>query len=390
MGTRAVVKSWLTVVVTVGALLVPTAPGGAAEEPVKLGAIFDQSGPTADAGTPWSVGVRDYVSWHNARPDRGRKVDLRWQDFGYKPPLAEQLYQQYVSDGAVGFIGWGTADTEALRPRANADQIPFMSASYPETLTDPKQTPYNFVDGTTYSDQLRVTLQWIAKQAAGKHTEVAVFHHDSPFGTSPLEDGRNYIAQHKLDLGYETYAMPAGATDYMAQLEQAKSQGAAYVVVHNVASPAAKVARNLADGKYGMQMVCLNWCGDELLVKLAGPAAEAVAAVMPFAPPSVDAAGMRAMKEYLAGQGKKLEDQGVHYVQGWYTAAAMVTGAVTAAEVKGPAIRQRLESSDGVDTGGVSTGPIRFRADSHKGMNGARLFKVKGGQWEPLTEALTP
>ena len=383
-------KSWLSVVATVGALLVPAARGGAAEEPVKLGAIFDQSGPTADAGTPWSEGVRDYVSWHNARPDRGKTVDLRWQDFGYKPALAEQLYQQFVSDGVVGFIGWGTADTEALRPRANADKIPFMSGSYPETLTAPEQTPYNFVDGTTYSDQLRVTLQWIAKQAAGKHTEVAVFHHDSPFGTSPLEDGRNYIAQHNLDLGYKTSAMPAGATDYIAQLEQAKSQGAAYVVVHNVASPAAKLARNLADGKYGMQMVCLNWCGSELLVKLAGPAAEAVAAVMPFAPPSVDAAGMDAMKEYLAGEGKKLEDQGVHYVQGWYTMAAMVTAAVTATEAKGPAIRQQLESSDGVDTGGVSTGPIRFKPDSHKGMNGARLFKVKGGQWEPLTEALTP
>jgi hypothetical protein len=67
----------------------------------------------------------------------------------------------------------------------------------------------------------------------------------------------------------------------------------------------------------------------------------------------------------------------------------MVTAAVTAAETKGPAIRQRLESSDGVDNRGVSTGPSRFRADSHKGMNGARLFLVKGGQWEPLTEALT-
>ena len=383
-------KSWLTVVVVVGAMLVPAAPGGAAEEPIKLGAIFDQSGPTADSGTPWSEGVRDYVSWHNARPDRGKTVALSWQDFGYKPELAGQLYSQFVNDGVVGFLGWASADTEALRPRANADQIPFMSGSYPETLTDPEQTPYNFVDGTTYSDQLRVTLQWIAKQAGGKHTEVAVLHHDGPFGTSPLEDGRKYIAERNLDLGYKTYPMPKGATDYNAELEQAKAQGAAYVIVHNVTSPAAKVARNLADGKYGMKMVCLNWCGDEQLVKLAGPAAEGVAAVMPFAPPSADADGMQAMKEYLADQGEKLEDKGVHYVQGWYTMAAMVTAAVAASEAKGSAIKQQLESSEGVDTGGVATGPIRFTADSHKGMKGARLFQVKEGRWQSLTEALTP
>jgi branched-chain amino acid transport system substrate-binding protein len=265
-----------------------------------------------------------------------------------------------------------------------------MSASYPETLTDPNETPYNFVDATTYSDQLRVTLQWIAHKAAGKHTEVAVLHHDSPFGASPLEDGRSYIAENKLDIGYKTYPMPKGATDYVAQLDQAKAQGAAWVVVHNLPKPAAAVARDIADGKYGMQMVCLNWCGDELLVKLAGPAAETVAAVMPFAPPSIDTAGTRAMRAHLAAQGQKLEDKGVHYVQGWYTAAAMVSGVVSASETKGPAIRQRLESSEGVDTGGVATGPIRFNAQSHKGMTGARLFRVKGGRWEPLTDALTP
>jgi branched-chain amino acid transport system substrate-binding protein len=150
------------------------------------------------------------------------------------------------------------------------------------------------------------------------------------------------------------------------------------------------VAKNLADGKYGMQMVCLNWCGSELLVKKAGSSAEGVAAVMPFAPPSVEAAGMDAMREHLAARGKKLEDMGVHYVQGWYTMAAMVTAAVSAPETKGTAIRKQLESSDGVDTGGVSTGPIRFSSDSHKGMNGARLFKVDDGRWMSLTESLTP
>jgi branched-chain amino acid transport system substrate-binding protein len=67
-----------------------------------------------------------------------------------------------------------------------------------------------------------------------------------------------------------------------------------------------------------------------------------------------------------------------------------VTAAVSAPEVKGPAIKQRLESSDGVETGGVSTGPIRFTADNHKGMKGARLFQVKKARWEPLTDALTP
>ena len=391
MERRRELKRILTIVAVLGALMLSPGPGAsAADDEVVIGAIFDQSGPTADAGTPYSEGVRDYVSWYNAKPDRRRAVALKWQDSGYDVSVAQQFYGQVISEGAVGFIGWGSVDTEALRSRANSDEIPYMSAHYPEPLTDPGENPYNFVDGTTYSDQMRIALGWIAKQEAGKRAEVAAFHHDSPFGTSPLQDGKNYIADKKLDMGYKTYIMPKGATDYIAQLEEAKKQGATYIIVQNVSSPVAKLAQNVADGKYGMRLVCLNWCGSELFVKIAGAAAEGAAAVMPFAPPSADSAGMQDMKKFLEAKGRSLEDQGVHYVQGWYTAATMVTAAVSAAEVKGPAIRQQLESSAGVDTGDVSTGPIKFGPDSHKGMKGARLFGVKDSRWAPLIEALTP
>ena len=383
--------AWLVLVVC--GLLLPSGPvASAAGEPVIVGAIFDMSGPTSDLGTPYGHGVVDYVTWHNAKGDSPRPIDLRWADFAYKVSEADRRYSQFVSEGAVAFIGWGSADTEALRPRATADQIPFMSASYPEPLTDPAESPYNFVDGTTYSDQMRVTLQWIAQQEAGHHTEVAVFHNDSPFGTSPVQDGQDYIAEHQLDIGYQAYAMPAGATDYTAKLEQAKAQGATYIVVQNVASPAAKLAGNVADGHYDMRLVCLNWCGDEIFVKLAGPAAEAAVAAMPFAPPSADTPGMHEMRTFLAGKGGNLDDEGVHYVQGWYTAATMVAAiekAAGAGEVNGRVIHEQLETSDGVSTGDVTTAPIRFRPESHKGLTGSRLFTVEGGRWVHLTDALT-
>ena len=381
----------LTLAAVVGSLMLPAAQGAsAAPEEVKIGAIFDLSGPTADTGTPYGEGVRDYVDWYNAKPDRARTVALRWNDFNYRPDLAEQYYSEAVDEGAVGFIGWLSADTETLRPRVNSDKIPFVSGSLAETLTDPSVNPYNFVPGTTYSDQIRIALGWIAKQEAGKHTEVAVFHHDSPFGNSPLQAGHDYIAEKHLDIGYQTYAMTKGATDFKAELDKAKAQGATYAIVHNLSRQAATLAKNVADGGYGMHLLCLNYCGDEMFVHLAGPAAENAAAVMPFAPPAADTAGMQEMKKFVAAKGGKLEDKGVHYVQGWYTAAAIVTAAVTAKEISGPSVHDQLESSDGVTTGDVTTGPIRFRPDSHKGLQGARLFKVSNGKWATLSDALTP
>ena len=382
------------VVVMVCGLLLPSVPlASATGEPVIIGAVFDLSGPTSDLGTPYGHGVVDYVAWYNAKGDGSRPIDLRWADFGYKVPEAERRYQQFVSEGALAFIGWGTADTEALRPHATRDQIPYMSGSYPEDLTYPAASPYNFVDGTTYSDQMRVIRQWIAKQEAGHHTEVAVLYHDSPFGMSPLQDGQDYIDEHQLDLGYHAYRMVNGAMDYTAELEQAKSQGAKYVIVHNVASRAAKVAQDVATGGFDFRLVCLNWCGDEIFVKLAGSAAETAAAAMPFAPPSTDPPGMHEMRTFLADKGGNLDDEGVHYVQGWYTAAAMIAAIEQAAdsgEVSGAAIHEQLETSDGVSTGDVTTGAIRFRPESHKGLAGSRLFTVEGGRWVHLTDALTP
>jgi branched-chain amino acid transport system substrate-binding protein len=174
-----------------------------AKQDIKMGAIFDLSGPTADVGVPYSEGIRDYVAWRNGQGGiDGHRIALSWQDFAYKVPQAEQLYSQFVSQGAVAFMGWGTADTEALRPRITTDKIPFMSASYAATLADPNITPYNFFPGVDYSEQMRIVLKYISEQSKGKKVEVAVFHHDSPFGTSPLDDGKKYIAEKKLNIGF--------------------------------------------------------------------------------------------------------------------------------------------------------------------------------------------
>ena len=64
-----------------------------------------------------------------------------------------------------------------------------------DALNDPSDSaPYNFLVGTTYSDQLVIMLQYMMEQWAAEGNDmadmrVAFFHHDSPFGTSPLADG---------------------------------------------------------------------------------------------------------------------------------------------------------------------------------------------------------
>ncbi|MGH8893585.1 MAG: ABC transporter substrate-binding protein, partial [Actinomycetes bacterium] len=355
--------------------------------------LSDLSGATADVGTPYSEGIRGYVAQLNDDGGiDGRKIELKLDDYAYDVAKAEQLYSQYVNEGAVAIQGWGTGDTEALRQKVTQDELPFMSASYAATLIDPKEAPYNFVVATTYSDQMRIALKWIAEDAGGA-AEVAVFHHDSPFGLSPVEDGGTYIEEEGLDLGYEPYAMPTGATDYVGLLSRAKSQGANYIVIQNVSSPAAVVAKNIAQQGLDMKIVCLNWCSDENFIELAGDASAGHVMVQPYTPPSVTVEGHDPVNAFLESDGKSLDDKGLHYVQGWYTMHVMAEGIRKVVEdgdeVTGPAIKKALEAIDPVDTGEV-TSPIDFSADSHAGMQQSGVYVVENGAMAELAPQSSP
>lgn len=381
-------------------VLTACAPGGGGstsdgDGPIKIGIIADLTGATGDVGTPYNEGMLGYIDWLNSEGGiEGREIDATSKDYAYDVPTAERLYKEYINDGAVAIQGWGTGDSEALMNKVAADELPFMSASYAEVLTDPAEAPYNFVVAPTYSDQMRVALNWIAEDAGGQ-AEVAMFHNDSPFGLAPLEDGQSWIRDQGLGLNMEPYAMPAGSANYVGLLSQAKQQGAKYVVIQNVSSPAAQVAKDIEAQGLDMTIVCLNWCADEQFVDTAGPAAEGHVLVQPFAPITADMEGHQVIEEYLSGKGSSLADEGLHYAQGWYTMHVMAEGIRAALEegdeLTGAAIKEALETMGPIDTGAVvGTGEVEFSADSHRGSTGTGIYIAEGGEMKPLETGVTP
>jgi branched-chain amino acid transport system substrate-binding protein len=362
--------------------------GGGGDGPIKIGGIFDLTGPTSDVGVAYADGIKDRVEQANAEGGvEGRNIELISDDYAYEVPQAEQLYSRLKSEQVVAIQGWGTGDTEALSPRITEDKIPYLSASYSENVADPAETPFNFVPGMTYSDQMRAVLDHIAEEAGGP-TEVAVFHNDSPFGESPLEAGQAHIEEQGYDIGYETYAMPAEATDYASELSQAKSQGAEWIVIQNVATPSAQLAKDVQRQGLDARIVCLVYCSDEVYTKLAGDAAEGTIGIFPFAPVSDDVPGLDPAAEAIGGQ-PQLAETHVHYVQGYYTMDALLAGIRSALEggeeLSGETLQASLEEMEPLDTGEV-TAPLDWTADSHAGLDGARLYEFTGGEWTRLTE----
>ena len=386
----------VTVLLLISLVLVACPGRGGGGGPIKVGALFDLTGPTSDVGTPYAEGVQGFVKWLNDNGGiNGRKIELLYQDYAYKVPRAEQLYTEFVQQGVVAFMGWGTGDTEALRGRIAEDKIPFMSASYSHVLGNPEEAPYNFLVGTSYSHQFFIVLDWIledwkARGGSGA-PKVAFMHHPSPFGLSPWEQGGQEYAQ-KLGIEARAFEMPRGATDFIPQLSQIRDFGAQYVVFQTVSSPAALALKNAKSlGMNDVTFVCLNWCADENLINLAGDAAEGTIGAFPFTPPTLDVPGMKEAREFLQAQGSSLEEKGVHYIQGWTTMRVMAEGIRKAVAeggtLSGEKIKAALETLKDYDTGGVTV-PITFTPTDHWGSKGMRLFKVEGGKWQQLTDYL--
>jgi branched-chain amino acid transport system substrate-binding protein len=371
--------------------------GGGASGPIKVGAIFDLTGATSDVGTPYAEGVKAYVDWLNTKGGiNGRQIDLISADYGYKVPNAEQLYSQYVTqDKVVAFQGWGTGDTEALRGKIAADKIPFMSASYSANLVSIEDAPYNFLIGTTYSDQMIIAIKWAIDDWAGKGNsgkpKIALLHHDSPFGQSPWPDGEAFAKANGVEI--TSIPMPGGATDLTPELSQVQSFGANYVIIQNVDGPASLLLKNAKSlGMSDVQFIGLNWCSDELLVDLAGDAAEGFVGTLPFTPPSFEVDGMKDAASYASSKGKSLKEWGVHYIQGWWTMAVMAEGIKRTLDagqgLTGENIRANLEKIQNFDTGGV-TASLSFSPTDHAGNKALRIFHVEGGQWTPISDYIS-
>ncbi len=374
------------------------ATGGAAPapsgEPIKIGAIFDLTGATADVGTPYSKGQIAYIDWRNANGGvAGRPLQLISQDYAYEVPRAEELYTQFVTqDGVVVFSGWGTGDTEALKGRISEDQIPFISASYSAELADPAKTPFNFLVAPTYSDQMIIAMKWALEDWKAKGNtgapKFAYLFNDSPFGRSPLADGTAFAQANGVETPLEVPS-PRGATDLTPQLTQIRDFGANYVFLQNVSTPAALAIKNARSLGLDIQFVCLNWCANELLIKLAGADAEGVVGAIPFDPA---AEGAKVALEFAKEKGIDYGGATSTFVQGWTAMSILVAGIertlADGKELTGENIRNTLQTMGGIDTGGV-TQPIVFTETSHAGAKSLRLFQVKNGVWEAITDFIS-
>src|SRR5699024_6142695 len=254
----------------------------------------------------------------------GVHIDHSGEDYGYEISDAQRTYQSFRDrDNAVGILGWGTGDTEAMREQVTADEIPYISASYSEALNNPEANPYNFFIAASYSDQGRMVLDWIKENHEGGEPTFALIYGDNGFGRSPIED----IKAYSKEVGVEhvgDFIIELDATEAQSQMLNMQKAAPDYVIVQETWGATAVALREAQTLGIETQFIGLNQAVGEGLIEQAGAdVTEGFIGTLTHALPYEEVEGMDEYKEYLEAEGKSIEDINMQHVAGWVSGKVM-------------------------------------------------------------------
>ncbi|MBI5523404.1 MAG: ABC transporter substrate-binding protein [Desulfarculus sp.] len=373
----------VAVALTLGLMV---APAVMAKE-IKVGGIYDITGPTSDVGKDYGTGAVAAEKYINGKGGiDGDTIKLIPNDYAYKIPEAVNLYKKYLSVDKVFVIqGWGTGDTNALKPLVNKDKVVFLSASYDGTLTDPKENPYNFFIGTDYSTSIRAAIKFAKDQGAKKFVFI---YPDHPYGKNPIPAGMEYAKEVGLEIGPDQI-VDLKAIDATSQLLAMKNFDPEFAWIGGTTASAAVIIKDAAKLGLRTKFVINCWGFDENLAKLAGEAAEGRAfGMVPVAPFGADVPGMKDVVASAGGQSYT-----VHYVKSWVSNLVMAEGlkrAKKAGKLDAPGLKAALETIKDFDTGGL-TAPITFTPTDHRPNTTLTIYTVgKGGSMQKIQEVTMP
>ncbi len=273
-------RLWV-VAIALGLAVMLTVPAQAAET-YQLGLSLAITGPTSDAGNPYSKGVEDYINFANETKILGdAKIDCPIRDDMYETAVTKRNFEDFLDQGMVLFLSYATGANQALAQDYNEVKIPVIPASMDSSLV--KASPYIFLPILSYSHQYVGAAEYVAKHHKGSGVpKVAAFIHPSAFGRAPLADFKAALAAGlKLDL---VEVVEHGKDlDNSALLQRLKSKGVQYVLCQTVQSPVATLLNDAQRlgmtaktfGEPGkITFLGAHYTGGNDLIALAGSAAE--------------------------------------------------------------------------------------------------------------------
>ena len=210
----------------VGAALLTAPPPAWADNPIKIGSIFDLTGDLNIYGIQQSRALHLAVDKINEDGGLlGRKVEIVESDAQSQQAKYTQYANTLLMRDRISalFAGLTSSAREAIRPIARRANIPYFYSSLYEGGACDKQT---FVTGPSASQQLGVLIPWAIKTYGRR---LFVMAPDYNFGTISTEWIRKYAADNQAEV-VGTDILPLTVTDYLPTIQKIQMAKPDFVV----------------------------------------------------------------------------------------------------------------------------------------------------------------
>ena len=351
-----------------------------------IGNLVDFTGTTATSGQAYGQAIIDAANWINEGGGiNGKLIDLDTVETSYLVRRALAAYRKWRLQGVVAIQGWGTQIGQALTDLVSRDGVPFFSASYAGTFTDPAKAPYNFFYGPSYSDGCRGLVQWAAKDIAaskGEGVSASYVHmgDNHPYPNAPKHACETYAKE----LGFEV--LPAiefslVPEDFRPQCRKLASLNADYAFLANTDNSVAALLKDCHEIGVETQFMANIWGYDERVMKAIGPAADGVVWVMGAARWGDEVPGMYTVQEISRmSDPEERKYRSVHYIRGvcsmFYLKEAMEWADANGG-IAGPNIRSgkyELDNTAPAGLEGVCLQGVRT-AEYHRGITKVLIYR---------------
>jgi branched-chain amino acid transport system substrate-binding protein len=370
--------------IMLGALLTVLSFGAAAQETIKIGAVFATSGPSAFLGIPEERGLKLKVDEINkAGGINGRKVEVVQYDSEGNTSKAAQLARRLIESDKVLAIVGPSSSGESLQvlPVANELKTPLIAHAGTEKMTNPV-TPWVF--NTPPTDRV-VAAHLLGVFKKRGITQLALLSAADGFGQS----GANVVKELAPKYGVTiTRHEEFNRTDpdMTAQVLKAKDSPAQAMLVWSAFPAPTIIAKNAAAIGYGKPVFNSFAAASKDLLVQAGPAAEGsfVSSMRLLAPETLKAndpmrpAVMKIFNEYKA----KYNEPPATFAAHSHDAMSILDAALR--KITGPVTRENLRAAMETVTVTGGNGIYRLSPTSHglePDSESMVLMVAKGGQW---------
>lgn len=360
------------------------AKAGPSGEPIKIGAIFSVTGPTAPLGEPEKMAAEMVAEQINeAGGILGRPVRVIIEDDKSENTEAVMAAKKLIETEKVcAIIGpSGTPGTMAIKQMCEDAKVPLVSCAAGRTITDPVFANVFAVPQTDLLAVARI-VDWLKAKNIKK---VASIYVANPYG----ESGQQQIEKQLKEAGIELLASEKFGgedTDMTPQLTNIKGKNPEAIICWGTNPGPASVAKGAKKLGITVPLIQSHGVANAKFIELAGEAAEG--AMLPAGRLIVwesvadDHEQKPVLKEFAEAFQAKYDRAADTFAGHAYDALHIVVKAVEAAGSDEPAkVRDAIEKTTGfVGTAGV----FNYSAEDHNGLTKDAFVwvKIEGGQWK--------